>query len=125
MISTTKKTKGCAKPLDVKIGTMLRLARLEKGYSQEAFAKKIDLTFQQVQKYEKGINRVSASTLKVISQVLDKPVDYFYGEAIDSSEIPLPKLKVLSRVVTAWEKLPNEQVRAQMLKTIEAIGEAA
>lgn len=63
-----------AGPVDKKIGARIRARRLEIGMSQESLAHKLGVTFQQVQKYEKGINRVAAPTLLDIAEALDAPV---------------------------------------------------
>src|SRR5436309_12085891 len=64
---------------DVEIGRKIRALRLERGLSQSGLADGIDLTFQQVQKYEKGTNRVSAGRLQRIADILNTPVMFFYG----------------------------------------------
>jgi transcriptional regulator with XRE-family HTH domain len=64
--------------LDTFIGARLRMRRLMLGMSQEALGEKLSLTFQQIQKYEKGTNRVSASRLYELAQALDVPVQYFF-----------------------------------------------
>ena len=64
--------------LDTYIGARLRMRRLMLGMSQEALGEKLSLTFQQIQKYEKGTNRVSASRLYELAQALDVPVRYFF-----------------------------------------------
>ena len=64
---------------DVEIGRKIRALRLERGLSQSGLADGIGLTFQQVQKYEKGTNRVSAGRLQKIADMLDTPVTFFYG----------------------------------------------
>jgi transcriptional regulator with XRE-family HTH domain len=64
---------------DIEIGRKIRALRLERGLSQSGLADGIDLTFQQVQKYEKGTNRVSAGRLVRIADTLDTPVMFFYG----------------------------------------------
>ena len=68
-----------AGPEDVEIGRKIRALRLERGLSQSGLADGIDLTFQQVQKYEKGTNRVSAGRLQRIADLLNTPVTFFYG----------------------------------------------
>ena len=73
----TKKRR--AGPEDVEIGRKIRALRLERGLSQSGLADGIDLTFQQVQKYEKGTNRVSAGRLQRIADMLNIPVMFFYG----------------------------------------------
>jgi len=64
---------------DAEIGRKIRAVRLERGLSQSNLADGIGLTFQQVQKYEKGTNRVSAGRLHKIAEMLDIPVTFFYG----------------------------------------------
>src|SRR3954447_15809610 len=64
---------------DLEIGRKIRALRLERGLSQSDLAGGIDLTFQQVQKYEKGTNRVSAGRLQRIADRLNVPVMFFYG----------------------------------------------
>src|ERR1041385_370523 len=68
-----------AGPEDVEIGRRIRALRLERGLSQSDLAKGIGLTFQQVQKYEKGTNRVSAGRLQKIADLLNVPITYFYS----------------------------------------------
>ena len=64
---------------DVEIGRKIRALRLERGLSQSGLADGIGLTFQQVQKYEKGTNRVSAGRLQQIAVMLETPIMFFYG----------------------------------------------
>jgi transcriptional regulator with XRE-family HTH domain len=68
-----------AGPEDIEIGRKIRALRLERGLSQSGLADGIGLTFQQVQKYEKGANRVSAGRLQRIAQLLNVPVMFFYS----------------------------------------------
>lgn len=65
---------------DIEIGRKIRALRLERGLSQSSLADSIGLTFQQVQKYEKGTNRVSAGRLQRIAEMLNIPVTFFYGD---------------------------------------------
>src|SRR5580692_2630680 len=67
-------------PIDVHVGSRVRLRRNMLGLSQEKLADAIGLTFQQVQKYERGTNRVGASRLLELSRVLDVPVSFFYDQ---------------------------------------------
>src|SRR5436305_2115935 len=64
---------------DIEIGRKIRALRLERGLSQSGLADGIGLTFQQVQKYEKGTNRVSAGRLQQIAGILNTPITFFYG----------------------------------------------
>jgi transcriptional regulator with XRE-family HTH domain len=68
-----------ATPVDAEVGAKIRLRRLEVGMSQTALAEIVGVTFQQIQKYEKGSNRIGASRLQQIAQALDRPVSYFFG----------------------------------------------
>jgi transcriptional regulator with XRE-family HTH domain len=64
--------------VDHGIGLLIRTRRLELGVSQETLAEMLGITFQQVQKYEKGVNRVAASRLFELAAVLDVPIGYFF-----------------------------------------------
>jgi len=68
-------------PIDAHVGTRVRLRRMLLGMSQEKLGEHLGLTFQQVQKYEKGVNRIGASRLFDLSRVLGVPVQFFYDEA--------------------------------------------
>ena len=67
-------------PIDVHVGTRIRLRRMLMGLSQERLGESIGLTFQQVQKYERGTNRVGASRLFDLSRVLDVPISFFFDD---------------------------------------------
>ncbi|HEX2580611.1 MAG TPA: helix-turn-helix transcriptional regulator [Dongiaceae bacterium] len=73
-------SKGFPNPIDVHVGTRLRQRRTLLGMSQQKLAKAVGLTFQQVQKYERGTNRVGSSRLFDLGQVLDVPVNYFFED---------------------------------------------
>lgn len=79
-------------PIDAHVGTRVRLRRMLLGMSQEKLGEHLGLTFQQVQKYEKGVNRIGASRLFDLSRVLGVPIQFFYDEApaeiIDASPAP-------------------------------------
>ncbi len=70
-----------ANPIDAHVGGRVRLRRMLLGMSQERLAEKLGLTFQQVHKYEKGINRIGASRLFELSQLLGVGVEFFYEDA--------------------------------------------
>lgn len=67
-------------PFDKFVGQRVRMARLMKGMSQEKLGDAIGLTFQQVQKYEKGTNRIGSSRMKQIAEAIDQPISYFFDE---------------------------------------------
>lgn len=81
-----RKTKGSADSVDVHVGQRLRVRRSLLGLSQEKLADALGITFQQVQKYEKGTNRVSASRLYKLSNILEVPVSYFFSKLPDDME---------------------------------------
>src|SRR5690606_29449067 len=68
-------------PIDVHVGSRIRLRRNMLGLSQEKLGENLGITFQQIQKYEKGTNRVGASRLQAISSILAVPVSYFFEDA--------------------------------------------
>ena len=75
-----RKTKGTPDNVDVHVGQRLRIRRSLLGMSQEKLAEAIGLTFQQIQKYERGTNRVSAGRLYQFSKILGVPIAYFYEQ---------------------------------------------
>jgi transcriptional regulator with XRE-family HTH domain len=84
-----------ANPIDIHVGSRVRFRRMLLGMSQEKLGEKLGLTFQQVQKYEKGINRIGASRLFDLAQVLGVSVQFFYDDA------PLPEVRTLEAEATA------------------------
>tara|TARA_A200000113_G_scaffold196166_2_gene187062 strand:- start:1417 stop:1809 length:393 start_codon:yes stop_codon:yes gene_type:complete len=79
------KTKGTPNEIDVHVGKRLRLRRSALGFSQEKLAALVNLTFQQIQKYERGTNRVSAGRLYELSNILQVEVQYFF-DGLDSCD---------------------------------------
>lgn len=78
MNTTTKKRPN---PIDIHVGSRIRLRRNILGISQEKLGESLGITFQQVQKYEKGTNRVGASRLQAIASILNAPVAFFFEGA--------------------------------------------
>jgi transcriptional regulator with XRE-family HTH domain len=72
-------------PVDVHVGTRVRIRRSLLGISQEKLAESVGLTFQQIQKYERGTNRISASRLYQFGKILDVPVSFFFEKFIEDS----------------------------------------
>jgi transcriptional regulator with XRE-family HTH domain len=77
--------------IDMHVGKRIRLRRTLLGMSQEQLGSELDITFQQVQKYERGANRVSASRLWDISQILDSPINYFFDDMSENTMRSLPR----------------------------------
>lgn len=89
-------------PIDVHVGMRLRQRRMTRSVSQEKLGEQLGVTFQQIQKYEKGSNRIGASRLFEIARILDIPVGYFYeGLPEDGSS---PALEGLGEAVSAYEQ---------------------
>ncbi|HEV2562129.1 MAG TPA: helix-turn-helix transcriptional regulator [Rhizomicrobium sp.] len=79
-----------ANPIDAQVGNRVRLRRMLIGMSQEKLGELLGLTFQQVQKYEKGVNRIGAGRLFQVSRILSVPIDYFYEGVVDQLPSPAP-----------------------------------
>lgn len=75
-----RKKKGGPDPMDAHVGSRVKLRRLVMGLSQEALGKQLDLTFQQIQKYEKGANRIGAGRLMQLAEILEVPIQFFYDD---------------------------------------------
>src|SRR6185437_5775644 len=75
-----KENKKKPNPTDIYVGSRIRLRRNMLGMSQESLGEQLGITFQQIQKYEKGTNRVGASRLQAISSILNVPVSFFFED---------------------------------------------
>ncbi len=78
-----------ANDVDTHVGSRVRVRRMLMGMSQEKLGESLGLTFQQVQKYEKGTNRIGASRLFALAQVLGVPIQYFYDELNSNHSAPM------------------------------------
>jgi transcriptional regulator with XRE-family HTH domain len=119
-------------PVDRHVGLRIRLRRKEVGISQERLAESIGLTFQQIQKYERAANRVSASKLWEMSRVLDTNIGYFY-EGLADSPAPVgqdkPRDTVQEFLLTpegielagSFPKIPRGRVRRRILDLVRAL----
>jgi transcriptional regulator with XRE-family HTH domain len=99
-------------PIDVHVGSRVRLRRNMLGLSQEKLGEAIGLTFQQVQKYERGANRIGASRLLELSRVLGVPVAFFYDQTDPVHAPPVP---------TGFEEAPQEGFDSDPLRRRETI----
>lgn len=118
-------------PADIHVGARVRLRRTMLGMSQEKLGEALGLTFQQVQKYERGANRVGASRLWEMSRVLDVPVSYFFeeldgtpqGGAAASGERdgdPMAKRETLE-LVRAYYKIEDPTIRRRIFDLTKAL----
>ena len=120
--------------IDHLVGQRLRWRRRELRLTQEQLGEKLGLTFQQVQKYEKGVNRISAGRLYELSTVLDIPVLYFYEGAEDYLSLPngavnedgepaapLPLMdQEAMELLAAFQQIDDDDLRRTLLATIKA-----
>ena len=123
-------------PVDVHVGKRLRQRRTFLGMTQEQLGKALGITFQQVQKYERGTNRVGASRLYDISQVLDVTPQFFFDEMDEDTErsggfgekgqAPFASDGIMDReimdLVRAFRRVSNPTVRQRMVDLIRTIG---
>jgi transcriptional regulator with XRE-family HTH domain len=85
---TDRENKKKPNPTDVHVGSRIRLRRNMLGMSQERLGETLGITFQQIQKYEKGTNRVGASRLRAISEVLGVPISFLFEDAPGADTAP-------------------------------------
>ncbi len=111
-------------PIDVLVGRRARERRTLEGMSQTAVAEKLGLSFQQLQKYEQGHNRISASRLYELAQLFDVPVAYFYkgmeaGKGAPSQDEVLTKRETLE-LVRAYYAISDPAVRDSIRRLTQA-----
>jgi transcriptional regulator with XRE-family HTH domain len=118
---------------DVEVGRRIRARRLECRMSQTKLGKPLGVTFQQIQKYEKGMNSVSSSRLKRISTLLQVPMSFFYGsdenEKTSEAFSPTHLFDLLSRrdtlrLVTAFDRVTSRDMRRSLVELVEKIAPA-
>ena len=123
--------------VDRHVGTRIRMRRVLIGMSQEKLGGALGLTFQQVQKYEKGTNRVSASRLQQISSALGVPIDFFYNDSTPASAavgfaetgrpayaadpLPVEGLKLLK----AFNAIEDAPTRKRLLELAQTLGKSS
>ncbi len=131
---------GTPHPVDVHVGGRLRIRRTLLGLSQTSLADAIGLTFQQVQKYERGTNRIGCSRLYDVCRILDVPVTYFFDDmpaavAASSPTLgggrakkppsyepdPMAKRETLE-LVRAYYKISDPRVRNRLFEMVKALG---
>lgn len=134
---------GKPNPVDIHVGARVRLRRTLLGMSQEKLGEAIGLTFQQVQKYERGANRVGASRLYDLSRVLEVPVSFFFDDMPDEistksvherremSESPDPfdndpmNRRETLELVRAYYRITDPTQRKRVFELVKAMGAAA
>jgi len=118
-------------PRDAEIGKRVRTLRLQRGLSQTELGGLINVTFQQVQKYEKGTNRISAGRLQRIAEVMSVPVSFFFAGFEEKPKTSTAQVMDLEfsflqtegalRLARAYARIKQPSVRLQLLRLTEAI----
>ncbi len=126
-------------PIDVHVGSRVRLRRTLLGMSQEKLGDALGLTFQQIQKYERGANRIGASRLYKIAKILNVPVSYFYEElpedvesanrglsdiAPEPFEVDQLNKRETLELVRAYYRVRDARVRKRIFELIKAIAKS-
>jgi len=123
-----------ANPIDGQVGNRVRLRRMLIGMSQERLGELLGLTFQQVQKYEKGVNRIGAGRLFEVSRILGVPIDYFYEGAStqlsgsSETEASPPIMEFVSsgeglQLSLAFMKIKDPKLRKRVLDLVKQMAE--
>lgn len=124
-----------ANPIDGQVGNRVRLRRMLIGMSQERLGELLGLTFQQVQKYEKGVNRIGAGRLFEVSRILGVPIDYFYegvsnqmAGGFGESETSPPVMEFVSsgeglQLSLAFMKIKDPKLRKRVLDLVKQMAE--
>lgn len=113
-------------PVDVHVGRRVRARRALLGMSQAGLAQAFGLTFQQIQKYERGANRISAGRLWLLAQVLDVPVSYFFeglepsGNSADADD-RMARRETLE-LVRAYYRIEDPAVRRSLVDLVRVVG---
>jgi transcriptional regulator with XRE-family HTH domain len=140
MVTQTRGKRGRSNQVDAYVGSRVRMRRTLLGLSQEKLGDALGLTFQQVQKYERGANRIGASRLYQLTRILDVPVGFFFedmeepeagtpqGIAIGLAEgagkfdhDPMAKRETLE-LVRAYYKITDPKVRRRVFELVKALG---
>ena len=119
------KQRSAGKP-DIEMGKRIRLRRVEQKISQADLGEKLGVSFQQVQKYEKGVNRVGAARLQQIANALSVPVTFFFDS--DNKNREVESLLFLDsafslRLLRAYTRIKDQAVQRQLVGLMEAIAD--
>ena len=109
---------GVPDPIDVIVGRRIRERRLLLDMNQQELARKLWLTFQQVQKYESGANRVSASRLWEIAAVLNMPIAYFFPQEREQNETDVSDRTESIELVRLFYTIADPKIRRQLLDMV-------
>ncbi len=130
-------------PVDVHVGTRVRLRRTLLGMTQTGLGDAIGLTFQQVQKYERGVNRIGSSRLFDLARVLEVPINFFFdempkdvaikfggaskgmAEGAEEFDPDIVSKRETLELVRAYYKIESPQVRKRLFEMVKALGKSA
>ena len=113
-------SKGYPNPIDVHVGNRIRLRRTLLGMSQTALAEAMGLTFQQVQKYEKGANRVSSSRLVDMANALDIEISFFFQEMSAEVQQQTPSMLMNRKKLSHVEDDKDPMAKRETLELVRA-----
>jgi transcriptional regulator with XRE-family HTH domain len=108
-------------PVDEHVGGRVRFRRTLLGVTQQQLAEGLGVTFQQVQKYEKGANRIGSSRLYDLSTILDVPVGYFFDEMPEAVKERSPAKMLQARDINFAEEIENQEPRVTKRETLELV----
>ncbi len=116
-------------PADREIGRRVKVRRLDLGISQTTVAEALGLTFQQVQKYEKGTNRISAARLKRLAEILDVSISYFYDDKLSGSKKKQTTFALLDtayslRLMRAFSRIKDRRIQLRTVELVEGIADS-
>jgi len=111
---------GVANPIDIHVGNRVRLRRTLLGLSQEKLGDEVGLTFQQIQKYERGANRIGASRLFQFSRILDVSISYFFEELPSEIRSHEGQMNWGLSYEKQAELAPNPMARRETLELVRA-----
>ena len=134
VIEVPEKTGKQPNPTDVFVGSRIRMRRKMLGLSQEKLGEKLGITFQQIQKYEKGTNRVGASRLQAMSDALEVPVSYFFPDASPEAHLGMKEegatlmMDFMSTsegldLSRAFTRIKSAKVRRKVVELVRALGD--
>jgi transcriptional regulator with XRE-family HTH domain len=117
-------------PVDVHVGSKLRVFRTQRDLSQTSLGKRVGLTFQQIQKYEKGTNRIGASRLHEFARALDVPIEAFFtglgdGDRTRSYVPPAAMSRLDLAIMDLLGRISDRQVKRQIKNLLSAVAETA
>ena len=122
-------TKDGPHPIDVHVGSRVRRSRTLLGMNQTQLGEKLGITYQQIQKYETGFNRISASRLYQMTRILDVPVSFFFDGLDEGASAWSPDNILLKRetleFVRAYYRIGNPAARKGLFKLTEAMANLA